>query len=215
MPNFLSQKEILKSSTATLEATSPEAIIDNPAPMNSKIKPSWIPWVLYPAGDFIAQLITGDISLPRLIALSLAGGTIYQFEVPRWFRWLDQRTFSATQLEQWPFLQWITLPHEQHYRLNWIGRTLGAMSYFSPIWITRHMLILKIATTPWADLVWPAVIGSLFLASCKSFLVNLPFSILGNYIIQARLPLKYRFLGSIIMTGLFSIAFALAFKFFQ
>jgi len=28
------------------------------------------------------------------------------------------------------------------------------------------------------------------------------------------LPLKYRFLGSIVMTGLMSIAFALAYKFF-
>lgn len=183
--------------------------------MSQKIQASWIPWVLYPAGDFAAQLILGELNWVRLAALSVTGGVLYQFEVPRWFRWLDQRRFSPAQVARWPLLQWLTQPAEDHYSLNWRGRTLGAMSYFSPLWITRHMLVLKLATTPWADIHGISTLGVLFLAACKSFLINLPFSLLGNYLIQTQLPLKYRFLGSITMTGLFSIAFALAFRFFS
>lgn len=184
--------------------------------MSQPIQPSWIPWVLYPAGDLIAQLILGEVNWARLLALSATGGILYQFEVPRWFRWLDQRTVSQTQLQRLPALTFLVRrTDDDRYVLNWRGRTLGAMSYFSPLWITRHMLVLKLATTPWSEIVFWPTLGVLGIAACKSFLINLPFSLLGNYIIQVRLPLQYRFLGSIIMTGLFSIAFALAFRFFS
>lgn len=180
-----------------------------------KSKQSWIPWVLYPAGDLVAQLIIGELNLYRLLALSLVGGVIYQFEVPIWFRWLDRCSFSQAQMAKYALgLHWLTAPADDQFRLNWFGRTLGAMAYFSPIWIVRHMLFLKLATTPWNQIDWLLTLQSLWTASCMSFIVNMPFSLLGNYIIQARLPLKYRFLGSIIMTGLFSIAYALAYKFF-
>lgn len=183
--------------------------------MSLKINNAWIPWVLYPAGDLVAQLIVGELNGYRLLILSLVGGTIYQFEVPLWFRWLDQRTVSERQIAKVPVLTWLTQSDsEWHHRLNWFGRTLGAMLYFSPVWIVRHMLFLKLATVPWNEIIWVATIQTLWKASCMSFIVNMPFSLLGNYIIQARLPLKYRFLGSIIMTGLFSIAYALAYKFF-
>lgn len=182
--------------------------------MPPKQRNSWIPWVLYPTGDLIAQLILGEFNFMRLIALSLVGGIVYQAEVPRWFQWLDQRSFTVEQVRSFPLMRFLTRPEEGVYRLGWFGRTLGAMTYFSPLWITRHMLVLKLATTPWHDIAITATLQALWLASCKSFLVNLPFSLLGNYIIQARLPLKYRFLGSIIMTGLMSIAFALAYRFF-
>ncbi|WP_373531927.1 hypothetical protein [Vampirovibrio sp.] len=186
--------------------------------MTLKPKNSWIPWVLYPTGDLIAQFILGEFQVLRLMALSLVGGLVYQQEVPRWFQWLDQRSFTAAQVQAFPPLKWLTQPQQgaqpQIYRLGWFGRTLGAMLYFSPLWITRHMLILKVATTAWGHIAIAATLQDLWLASCKSFLVNLPLSLLGNYIIQARLPLKSRFLGSIIMTGLMSIAFALAYRFF-
>ncbi len=182
--------------------------------MSRKFKLSWVPWVLYPAGDWIAQLITGDFNANRLLALSVTGGLVYQLEVPLWFRWLDHRSFSDAQLQRFPWLRRLTLPQDDRHRLGWLGRTLGAMLYFSPLWIVRHMLILKMSVTPWAQIAWPATLGMLWGASCKSFLVNMPFSLLGNYMIQAKLPLKYRFLGSIIMTGLFSVAYALAYKYF-
>lgn len=182
--------------------------------MNRKFNHSWLPWVLYPAGDLIAQCIIGEFSLNRLLALSLIGGLVYQYEVPLWFRWLDHRRFTDMQLQRFPLLKHLTLPQDDLHRLGWFGRTLGAMVYFSPVWIVRHMLVLKIATTPWAQIAWASSINLLWSASCKSFLVNMPFSLLGNYMIQAKMPLKYRFLGSIIMTGLFSIAYALAYKYF-
>lgn len=182
--------------------------------MSLRIKHSWVPWVLYPAGDLVAQLITGEFNLYRLLILSVVGGLIYQFEVPLWFRWLDHRTIATEQVGQYPVLKWLTTPQDNRYRLNWFGRTLGAMLYFSPIWIVRHMVFLKLATAPFTHIAWLLTIQSLWKASCMSFVVNMPFSLLGNYMIQARLPLKYRFLGSIIMTGLFSIAYALAYKFF-
>jgi hypothetical protein len=182
--------------------------------LNPKPRNSYIPWVLYPTGDLIAQLILGEFHGLRLLALSLVGGLVYQAEVPRWFQWLDGRTFTATQIQAFPPLRWLTQTHDGTYRLGWFGRTLGAMTYFSPLWITRHMLVMRLATTPWHNIAIASTLQELGWASCQSFLVNLPVSLLGNYVIQARLPLKYRFLGSIVMTGLMSIAFALAYKFF-
>lgn len=176
-------------------------------------QPRWIPWVLYPAGDGIAQLILGEVSLTRLLALSLVGGIIYQAETPRWFRWLDQWRISPATAQKTPW-RWLTQPDETQYRLNWIGRMLGSMSLFSPPWITRHMLILKLSTTPWHHIALTSTLPELWLAACKSFLTNLPLSIVGNYIIQARLPLQYRFWGSICMSGIMGIAFALAYRFF-
>ncbi len=182
--------------------------------MSQKPNPNWIPWVLYPTGDLIAQLIIGDVSVTRLLALSLAGGLIYRFEVPFWFRCLDQWAFTPKTVQSVGILKWLTQPVDDRYRLNWVGRSLGAMSYFSPLWICRHMVILKIATVPWSQWIWPDLVFTLFPVACKSFLANLPFSILGNYWIQNRLPLHQRFLGSIIMTGLMSIGYALAYRFF-
>lgn len=181
--------------------------------MSQSAQPRWIPWVLYPAGDAIAQLILGEFSLPRLIALSLVGGLVYQAETPRWFRWLDQHRLPPQQAQRWPW-HWLTQPHQAQYRLNWLGRMLGSMSFFSPPWIMRHMLILKVSTTPWNDIALLTVLPDLWMAACKSFLTNLPIGIVGNYIIQARLPLEYRFWGSICMSGIMGIAFALAYKFF-
>lgn len=197
----------------------------SPAPMSSTPKasapvsvaqPRWIPWVLYPAGDGIAQLILGEVSITRLLALALVGGLVYQAETPRWFRWLDQWRPSPAMAQQWPW-RWLTQPvhpHQAQYRLNWIGRMLGSMSFFSPPWILRHMLILKLSTTPWHQIALASALPELWLAACKSFLTNLPISIVGNYIIQARLPLQYRFWGSICMSGIMGIAFALAYRFF-
>jgi hypothetical protein len=182
--------------------------------MNLKPQNSWIPWVLYPTGDWIAQLILGEFHGLRLMALSLVGGLVYQAEVPRWFHWLDGRSFTAGQIQAFPPLRWLTQPQDGTYRLSWFGRMLGSMAYFSPLWITRHMLVMRLATTPWHEIAIGSTLQDLGWASCQSFLVNLPLSLLGNYVIQARLPLKFRFLGSIVMSGLMSIAFALAYKFF-
>jgi hypothetical protein len=64
---------------------------------------------------------------------------------------------------------------------------------------------------------WLANFNELILSSLtlglKSFLVNLPISLLGNFIVQAKLKFEHRFLGSVILTSLLTICYALAHHF--
>ena len=169
-----------------------------------------IGWTVYPAGDLVAQLIGGEVSLLRLAVMALAGGLIYRYEVPWWFRKLDRFEFSEARLARSRFAR--TLARDDRH-LNWLGRTLGAILYFNPIWITRHMLFIRLGNAPASLLPFGIALTEAFIAACKSFAVNLPISFAGNYIIQMRLPLRWRFLGSSIFSGMLATAYALAYKF--
>jgi hypothetical protein len=170
-----------------------------------------IGWTVYPAGDLIAQLISREFSLLRLVIMAIAGGVIYRFEVPRWFRLLDRYQFRPETLSRHPSLRLLA---REDGHLNWLGRTMGAILYFNPLWIARHMLFIRLGTNPASFAAPGAAVMNALLVGTKSFLVNLPISIAGNYVIQMRLPLRWRFLGSSIFSGLLAAAYALAYRYF-
>jgi hypothetical protein len=182
---------------------------------SQKLFNTLISWTLFPLGDLCAQLITQEFNPYRLLALSLAGGLIYQYETTAWFELLENKCFSPQELWVFPFLKpAVRETTESIYQLNGVGKTMGAILYFNPIWIARHMLFITLGTTPCSSLNGAIVLSSL-LSGSKSFLVNLPLSLLANYILQEKIPYRYRYLGSIVLTGLFAIAYALHYQYFH
>jgi hypothetical protein len=142
---------------------------------------------IYAAGDAVAALILSQFSVPRLLGMMLVGATVYALEIPNWFAWID-RTVTATD------------PLRRA-----AARTGLAMLYFNPLWISRHLLFVALAS---GDLA--AVSPDLLRVGAVSWLAGVPLSIAGNYVIQVRLPLKHRFAGSAIFSGLLAIYYSLS-----
>lgn len=174
-----------------------------------------IGWVVYPLGDLLAQVITGHIDLPRLVGVALAGGLIYRREVPWWFGILDSFEFSTETVERRPFVRRFMRSSDDRH-LNWLGRTLGAILYFNPLWIARHMLFIRLGADSRGFMAAPgtALIECVVLGT-KSFLINLPISFIGNYVIQMKIPLRWRFLASSVFSSLLATAYALSYRFLR
>lgn len=135
--------------------------------------------------DLLVQLSMHEFNAMRLVTVALAGGLVYRREIPTWFLQLDLANLSG------------------------VGRTIGSLVYFNPLWIARHMLFIKIATSSWAEITSGALVFVALLIGIKSFLLNLPLSFAGNYIIQTKLPVDIRYLGSIVLSGLLAIIYAM------
>lgn len=145
--------------------------------------------IAYPAGDAVAQVILGEFSTARVLVLSIVGAVVYGFEIPRWFAYIH-RKFSHP-----------------------VARTALAMAYFNPLWIGRHLFVIAVALNPGLILsaheIW-SVLVSCVVAGAKSFGGALILSVLGNYVIQTIIPLRYRFLGSSIFSGIMAVYYALS-----
>lgn len=186
----------------------------------TKSKPSskWlnlaIALLAYPTGDLVGQLILGDgVNVYRLVGVMVAGLIFYQFEVPNWFKFLDHLSFNDQ--SRW-LVTAITRPVERNKRkLNWIGKTLGAMLYFNPLWIARHVFIISFATTPFVEFDFVNVLFQSLEIGLKSFFTNLPISIVGNFVVQQCLPLHLRFFGSSVLTMVFNIKYAVEYRYFS
>jgi hypothetical protein len=148
---------------------------------------------IYAIGDTIATFITGDISLARVLGMALLGGTVYAFEVPNWFLLIDR---------------W-TKKYESGFKKS-IARMALAMAYFNPLWIARHILFIDIFTGQWAGISW-----ALLPTAGMSFLANIPLSILGNYIIQNKIPFEWRYVASSIFSSLMAIMYAMGAVWFK
>lgn len=172
----------------------------------------FIGWCLYPLGDLIGQLLLGKFSGGRLLVMTLMGGLVYRYEIPLWFKWLDSIKFSkSSHLPKILFTE-----SNDSLALSWVGRTLGAMLYFNPLWIARHVALIQYASDGFKwKLSFPESLSELLKVGVHSFLTNLPISLVGNYIIQKKLPLKYRFAGSATLSCLLSVAYAVEYHFFK
>ena len=159
-----------------------------------------IGWLLYPLGDLVGQLLLGKFEPERILVMTLVGGLLYRFEIPAWFRMLDGISIAGK-------------------KLTWIGRTIGAMLYFNPLWIARHVFFIYLAThhfqlgTDFSSAV--AVILNCLVVGLKSFIMNLPISVVGNLIIQTKLPMQYRFAGSATLSAIFAVSYAIEYLLFR
>lgn len=164
--------------------------------------------LIYPVGDFTAQLITGEISGRRLFVIFLAGALVYLYEVPNWFDKIDGFEFDRyTRVTRF----FARSSEDRH--LNWLGRTFGAILYFNPLWVGRHMLFIRIGADAQVFSHFGTAVRESLLLGAKSFALNLPVSLIGNYLIQMRLPAHWRVRASSIFSALLATAYALAFKY--
>ncbi len=143
--------------------------------------------IIYAAGDTTAAIILQQFSWPRTFGMILVGATFYAFEIPNYFRWIDR---STKQLSPWRTAG---------------RRTLLALLYFNPLWIARHLFFIFLFSGR-----YEAITGQIFGIALKSFLVNIPISLTGNYIIQNKIALKHRFFASATFSALMAIYYALS-----
>lgn len=143
--------------------------------------------LIYSIGDTIAALISNDFDWIRLIGMVLIGATIYAFEIPNYFKWIDKKVKANSGFK--PSMQ----------------RALLAMMYFNPLWIARHILFIRLLMGQFDQI----NIG-LIVAGLISFAINIPISLIANYMIQNVITLKHRFVASAIFSGLMAIYYSLS-----
>lgn len=143
--------------------------------------------LIYAIGDTIAALILGQFALTRMLGIMTVGATVYALEIPNYFRWIDSRA-----------------PHDGSLRAIAL-RTLLALSYFNPLWIARHLLFIYLFSGAWSAINW----GILRTAGI-SFAVNIPIALVGNHIIQNKIPYEWRFFSSALFSSLMAIYYALS-----
>jgi hypothetical protein len=148
--------------------------------------------LIYPLGDALAMWIHGPFVWTRVLGLALVGGTLYAWEVGAAFRWIDRR-----------------VPHDGS-RAAGLRRALMAVAYFNPLWIARHMLFLKVFAGQGAAVTW-----SLLATGTRSFVVNIPLALLGNYAIQNAVPRGARFAASAAFSGFLAVYYALSAVWFE
>ena len=143
--------------------------------------------LIYSLGDTIASVMLDQFSLIRLLGMAFIGATVYAFEIPNYFIWIDKKTKQLTGLKK---------------NLN---KTLLAIAYFNPLWIARHLLFIKLFSQN-----YQAININLINIAFWSFLVNIPISAIANYIIQNKIKLDWRFMSSAIFSGLMAIYYAMS-----
>ena len=143
--------------------------------------------LIYSAGDTIAAILLDEFSIYRLLGMVLVGATIYAFEIPNYFSWIDKKTVEHTGTKRT------------------LAKTGLAIAYFNPLWIFRHLAFIKLFSGNYhqinTDLMHIAVL---------SFLVNIPISFIANYLIQNKVKLNWRFMASAIFSAIMAIYYALS-----
>lgn len=135
--------------------------------------------LIYSAGDSAAALLTCGFSFPRLIGIMAVGALVYSWEIPAWFDYIGRK-----------------------YR--GFARAGMAVLYFNPLWIARHLALICLFSGQSSD------IGpELLKVSLKGFAVNLPVVFVANYLIQNRIPLKWRFFSSAVFSSLMAVYYPL------
>ncbi|PKV51736.1 hypothetical protein ATE84_3834 [Aquimarina sp. MAR_2010_214] len=122
----------------------------------------------------------------------LVGATIYAFEIPNYFSWIDRKAAN----------------------LNGVKKTLAktglAIAYFNPLWIFRHLAFIKFFSGNYEQ-----INNNVLLIAFWSFLANILISFVANYLIQNKIRLDWRFMASAIFSALMAIYYALSETIFQ
>ena len=119
--------------------------------------------------------------------MMLIGATIYAFEIPNYFIWIDKKTASFTGIKKT------------------VAKTGLAIAYFNPIWVFRHLAFIKLLTGNYDQ-----INTDLLTIALLSFAVNIPISFTVNFIIQNKIHLNWRFIASAIFSALMAIYYALS-----
>lgn len=147
--------------------------------------------IIYCVGDTIAAIILNEFMLSRMLGILFVGLTFYAFEIPNYFKWIDNRVGGHQGL------------------VKSVYKTGLAMLYFNPLWIARHLLFIKLFSMRWEQVNW----GLLEIAAW-SFIVNIPISLVANFIIQNKIRVDWRFMASAIFSALMAIYYAMSITWF-
>jgi hypothetical protein len=143
--------------------------------------------LIYSVGDTIASIFLSEFSFLRMLGIMVAGGTVYAFEIPNYFRWIDEKTAQ------------INGPKGS------LSRAGLAILYFNPLWIARHLLFIQLLKGNWSGISW-----NLLSLGFYSFAANIPVAFTANYVIQNKIPLKWRFFSSAVFSSMMAIYYALS-----
>ena len=141
--------------------------------------------LIYSAGDTIASFLLDEFMWSRLIGMLFIGATVYAFEIPNYFYWIEKKTINLSGISKT------------------LAKTTLAILYFNPLWIARHLFFIKIFSGNLQE-----VSNNILIIALWSFLVNIPISFIANYIIQNKFKIKWRFIASAIFSGLMAIYYA-------
>jgi hypothetical protein len=147
---------------------------------------------IYASGDTVAAILLHEFTLCRLLGLALVGATFYAFEIPNYFNWIENKVKSFT-----------------GFKLS-AYKTGLAILYFNPLWIARHLFFIRVFSGHFNELSW-----DLIRIASWSFLMNIPISLIANYIIQNKISLKWRFFSSAVFSALMAIYYALSIVIFK
>lgn len=149
--------------------------------------------IILAVSDGFAAYLTGGFSWIRFFGLLVIGSTLYAVEIPTFFAWLEKYT-------------------KAHYTSlkRKIIKAVAVVIFFNPIWLFRHFAFIDVFTGQF-DLINLHLLQTASL----SYLVNIPMSLIGNYIIQNVIALNWRFIASSIYSAIMIIYFALSQVYFQ
>jgi len=143
--------------------------------------------LIYVSGDTVASLILHEFMWGRFFGIMLIGATVYAFEIPNYFRWIDSKVKSM-----------------EGFRQSLVKTGL-AILYFNPLWIARHLFFILLFSGQFHTVTW-----DILRIASWSFLVNIPLSIIANYLIQNKINLRFRFMASAVFSALMAIWYALS-----
>lgn len=143
--------------------------------------------LIYAAGDSLAAGLLGEWVWTRCLGLMLIGASLYALEIPNYFQWIEGK-----------------IPGKKGLKDS-LRKTALAIAYFNPLWIARHLFFIRLFSG-----ITPLLSWQLLQTATWSFLVNIPISLLGNFVIQNLVPLSWRFTASAIFSGLMAVYYALS-----
>lgn len=143
--------------------------------------------LIFCIGDTIASIVANEFSVLRVIGISIIGATIYAFEIPNVFIWIEKKTPGILNLKKGMY------------------RGLLATLYFNPLWIARHLLFIQILLFHWED-----INLSLLAIAWNSFIINIPFVLVINYLIQTKITMRWRFIVSSAFSGVMAVYYAIS-----
>ena len=171
--------------------------------------------VIFTIGDLISQLINWKVSgtnpsLSRTVGMFLVGTFLYPLEIDAYFRWLANSRWRVN-LESSTLGKLLASLFQKEgdaLKLTAIGRTIGAALFFNPIWVARHFTFIELFTKLPQGVNLKFIV-TYFISSLKpgliSFIYGLPLSLIGNYVVQEKMRLELRVIGSAILTLIFAI----------
>lgn len=149
--------------------------------------------IILAVSDGLAAYLTGGFSWIRFIGLLIIGSTLYAIEIPTFFSWLENYAKS----------KFTGIKRK-------LIKTIAVVIFFNPLWLFRHFAFIDILTGQ-----TELINYHLLQTASISYIINVPLSLIGNFIIQNIIPLEWRFLSSSIYSAIMIMYFALSQVYFQ